>query len=306
MDVIQLYQDFSVTYLTEGHKHCRPGFVNTPCPFCTGHTGYHLSYNLNEDYFVCWRCGWHPPGKTISALLNVPPFQAEEILKIYGHVLKYREKKEKVKIDFQLPSGVVPLRKKDKTYLESRGFDPDRLERIWRIQSTGPTSTLTDADGKVINYKNRILIPFYWDTQMVSFDTRSQVKEIHGSRYKACPESRELKNHKSILYGIQEKWGKDGICVEGPTDVWRLGVRAFATSGIKYTYAQIKLMKLIFKRIFIVYDDDPQALSLARKLRRELEWRDLEVIIVPIKGDPGGMPQDEADYLVKQLISGVS
>lgn len=303
MDVIQLYQDFSINYLTEGHKHCRPGFVNTPCPFCTGHAGYHLSYNLNEDYFVCWRCGWHPVGKTISALLNIPPKQTEEIIKIYGAVLKFREKKEKVKIEFQLPSGVMDLRPKDKKYLESRGFDPDRLEHLWKLKSTGPVSILTTAEGKKIDYKNRILIPFYWNQQLVSFDTRSQVKEIHGSRYKACPESREWIDHKKILYGIQEKWGKVGICVEGPTDVWRFGPRAFATSGIKYTYDQIKLMALIFKRIFIVYDDDPQALVQARLLKKELIFRGVDAIIHPIKGDPGGMPQDDANHLVKQLIS---
>ena len=302
MDVIQLYQDFGVNYLTEGHKHCRPGYVNTPCPFCTGHSGYHLSYNLNEDYYVCWRCGWHPVNKTVAALINVSLLEAGEILKIYGAVLKFREKTEKIKIDFQLPSNVMPLRRKDKDYLESRGFDADKLERLWKLQSTGPTSFLTDQNGKKIKYKNRILIPFYWDTRIVSFDTRSQSKEVHGDRYKACPEARELKDHKKILYGLQERWGSTGICVEGPTDVWRLGPRSFGTSGIKFTTEQIKLMALIFKRIFIVYDDDPQALVQARLLKRELEMRGREAIVVPIKGDPGAMKQSEANYLVKQLI----
>ena len=43
MDIVQLYQDHNVDFMTEGHPHCRPGWVNTVCPFCTGNPGYHLS-----------------------------------------------------------------------------------------------------------------------------------------------------------------------------------------------------------------------------------------------------------------------
>jgi len=60
-------------------------------------------------------------------------------------------------------------------------------------------------------------------------------------------------------------------------------------------------MAKLFKRIFVVYDDDPQAVIQAKKLVAELQFRGLKAIRVTIEGDPGSMKQDEADYFVKQL-----
>ena len=44
MDILSLYQEHGVMIADEGHKHSRPGWVQTTCPFCTGHEGYHLGY----------------------------------------------------------------------------------------------------------------------------------------------------------------------------------------------------------------------------------------------------------------------
>ena len=84
MNILQLYQDYSIDHATEGHHHCSPGWVHTACPFCTGNPGLHLGYNLNEDYFVCWRCSWHPVSKTIAKLLNINEKAAKTLIKQYG------------------------------------------------------------------------------------------------------------------------------------------------------------------------------------------------------------------------------
>jgi DNA primase len=180
--------------------------------------------------------------------------------------------------------------------LESRGFDPILLEREWNLLGTGPYSKLDHID-----YKHRIIIPFFWDTQQVSFDSRDITGKDAG-RYKACPKDRELIPHKEILYGKQSEWKETGICVEGPTDVWRFGTCSFATSGIKYTPKQIRQMAKAFKRIAVVFDDDSQATVQAGKLVAELKFRGVDSFKIAIKGDPGSMSQEEANYLVKQLI----
>jgi DNA primase len=118
----------------------------------------------------------------------------------------------------------------------------------------------------------------------------------------ACPKERELIPHKEILYGRQDKWKDAGICVEGPTDVWRLGVNSFATSGIKYTQKQVREMAKVFKKIFVLFDDDSQAVVQANKLVAELKFRGVNTFRVDIEGDPGGMKQNDADYLIKQLM----
>ena len=301
MDVIQLYKDFGIKYLTEGHKHCRPGYVNTPCPFCTGNAGYHLSYNLDEDYFVCWRCGWKPTVKTLSALLRVEDRDIYPLLKIYEASLKHTEKKKIEKIKFRFPSDVHDLFPHHAKYLRKRKFDPEKIEREWGIKSLGPTAKLKLPDGKVIDYSHRILLPFRWNGVEVSFDSRDVTGKTE-KRYNACPIEMEAIEHKRILYANQEKWASTGVGVEGPTDAWRLGPKSFGTSGSKFTPEQVKVITRSFKRVFLVRDPDMAGFTSSRKLKREIELRGVECKIITIPTDPGDLPQDDADHLMRELI----
>jgi hypothetical protein len=297
MDVIRLYQDYGIDFVTEGHKHSRPGWVNCECPFCSGNPGYHLGWNLRDEYFFCWRCGWHPAVKTISILLQQPEPEAKRVMRLYGVNRSLIGGHTKIESHpFRLPVGSEPLYKYHKKYLERRGFNPDELIRKWKLQATGPVGKLDGVD-----YRFRIIIPFFWNGQMVSFDSRDTTeKQI--AKYKACPMARETIPHKQILYGNQEQWTPTGICVEGPTDVWRLGERAFAVSGIQYTHEQIRVISNTFKRVAIVFDDEPQAQNQARKLVADLRFRNVDAWNVEIKGDPGSMKQKDADELVKNLM----
>ena len=297
MDIIKLYSDYGIDYKTEGHKHCRPGWVNTPCPFCTGHPGYHLGYNLLGNFYTCWRCGWHPIIPTIAALTNTSYQEAREIVSRYGMLIPEKDIKISTipKIPHKLPSGASPLMERHKRYLEKRGFDPEELERD--LMGSGPVSKLDGVD-----YKHRIIIPYIWEGEQVSFQTR----DITGKstvKYKACPMNREKIHHKHILYGDEQEWGLEGICVEGPVDVWKLGKKAFATSGIKYTRYQLSEIAKRFKRVFVVFDDDPQAIEQAEKLAADLRFMGVEAKRIPIEGDPGGMELDDAKHFVRQLLS---
>lgn len=296
MDIIKFYRDFGIIHLTEGHKHCRPGYVNTECPYCTGNPGYHLSWNIQEEYFVCWRCGWHPPLKTFATLTAMPEWEIKSILPNYGINRTIIKAREIIKKELAFPTGIQNLTEQHKKYLLSRKFDPDVIEQTWQVKSTGPVSKLDN-----MSYSHRILIPFVWNGEVVSFDTRD-VTGKQQNKYQACPKEREIVEHKRILYGLQEQWSDTGICVEGPTDVWRLGVNAFATSGIKYTYAQVKLMAMTFKNIAVIYDDESQAQKQAKKLISELLFRGVNAWNVKIKGDPGSLPQKEANKIVKDIM----
>ena len=298
MDIQRLYSDYHVDYKTEGHRHCREGWVQTPCPHCTGNPGYHLGYNLEGNFYACWRCGFHPIAYTISKLIKLPIKETYDIIKQYGLLFtKTKEPIIKIRIKaHKLPSNTSPLAKNHKQYLERRGFDVDKLEKTFNLLGTGPISKL---DG--IDYKHRIIMPFIWKGQQVSFDSRDITGKDPG-RYRACPKDRELISHKEIIYGREEFWTNTGICVEGVTDVFRFGVASFATSGIKYTPHQVVAIKKIFKRVAVCFDDDPQAITQAKKLVSELRVRGVDAFRVDIEGDPGSMKQEDADYLVKQLI----
>lgn len=299
MDIIQLYQDFNIDFVTEGHKHSRSGWVNTECPFCIGNPGYHLGFNLQGNYFYCWRCGGHQTINTLSKLLKLPIYKIKELTRQYDiSISTITPKIEIRKKDFKYPSGTGSLESQHIRYLQSRNFDPDRIIDLWQLKATGPISKLDNID-----YKNRIIIPFIWDGQIISFDSRSiSAVRSDQQRYKACPADRELIPHKSILYGKQEAWKSTGILVEGPTDVWRMGTSSFAVSGIKYTNQQIREIFRVFKRVAVMFDDDPQAKLQAAKIVAELKFRGVDAFRVDIEDDPGSMKQEDADYLVKQLI----
>jgi hypothetical protein len=299
MDIIRFYQDHGIQFQTEGHKHCRSGWVNIPCPFCTGNPGgLHLGYSITSNYFTCWRCGGKSEAKVITKLLNIDYGQAKQIIRQYGgrsHA-PIKEPKHKIRTHaHKLPSNVGPLQNSHRKYLIKRKFDPDKLVEEWNLQGTGPISIL---DG--IDYGKRILAPIIWNGKQVSFQARD-ITDQHKLKYMACPKKRELIEHQTILYGDQSKWGSTGICVEGITDVWRFGIKSFAVFGIDYTLSQVKKIRNAFDRVVIVFDDDPQAIKQAQKLKAELNFCGVKCYIESVTGDPGGMDQDEADHLVKQV-----
>jgi hypothetical protein len=298
MKILELYRDYNIPHQTSGHKHCRDGWVNTVCPFCTGNAGLHLGASLNGEVFTCWRCGWKPPDKAIAGLVGISKSKAQSVIKEYGG--KSRAVENQVKQAprlkaHKLPSDVGGMEVRHKKYLASRGFNPNKLERKWKLKATGPISRL---DG--IDYSHRILAPIYWEGGRVSFQTRD-ITSMHDAKYMGCPEKRELTPHKDILYGKQSLWGERGICVEGITDVWRLGTSSFATFGIKYTQNQVRAMATNFKHVTILFDDDPQAVKQANKLQSALSIRGVQSKVEIISGDPGGLTSKQAKNLVQKI-----
>lgn len=299
MNIIQLYKDFNVPFATEGHKHCREGWVNTTCPFCTGNPGMHLGYNMADDFYVCWRCGWKATHKALALLIHVSEKEAKEIARKYGgksHVksavtVRVGQKK------FRLPPSTAPMNDRHKRYLTKRKFDPEVIEKIWDVQGTGPISLM---DG--ISFSHRLVIPIYWENRIVSFQTRD-ITAKHSLRYITCPEQREIVKHKHIFYqAIPTKDSDACICVEGVTDAWRFGYGAIATFGIKYTKYQVREISKRFKKVFVVFDDDPQAIKQSEKLTAELILRGVDAYSIKIQGDPGDMAQTDADALKKELL----
>ncbi len=297
MDVLRLYQDYGVDHLTEGHKHCRDGWVNTPCPFCSGNDGYHLGWNMYDNYYKCWRCGWHPLVKSLALILNLSDREVYTIVKGYGVIRSFVKKIAKDKKEFLLPSNLTKLSKQHRQYLKDRQFKPSKIEKIWGVKAAGPISSLDKLD-----YSFRIIIPFTWNGETVTFDSRD-ITDMRKNKYQACPKEREAVEHKKILYGNQEAWEDTGICVEGPTDVWRLGEQAFAVSGIEYKDEQVREIANVFKKVAVVFDDESQARRQARKLVKDLQFRNVDAYSIKVEGDPGKMSQSKANKLVKNILN---
>jgi hypothetical protein len=302
MDVLRIYQDFGVEHYTEGHKHCSDGWVNTECPHCTGNPGVHLGWNIMENYYKCRRCGWHSPISTLSAILHITTKETYELVKSYGVLRSFVRKKSKDKKEFKFPSNASKLKDSHLAYLKGRGFSPNKIAKIWNLKGTGPISSLDDGHGKVIDYRFRIVIPFEWNGETVTFDSRD-ITNRQSNKYQACPITREAIEHKAIVYGHQEAWEDTGICVEGPTDVWRFGEQSFAVSGIEYKQEQVRVIANAFKKVAVCFDDESQAARSARKLIKDLQFRNVDAYQVKIQGDPGSMSQQQANKLVKNILN---
>lgn len=300
MDIKRLLGDYNVPFVTEGNKHCTRGWVNIHCPFCAGSKNFHLGLQEEGKAAHCWRCGQHPVVKTLSSILNLPQSRTRAIMQKYGTIRRKRIAEPTVAINpLKYPKPNNKLTKPYKDYLSARGFDPDKLEQEWQLQQTGPVSYLDDID-----YSYRIIIPVIWDGEIVTFQARD-ITDKNDFKYLACPKHREKIHHKTILYGRQDLWQNcDGIIiVEGVTDVWRLGTSAVATFGTQFKMEQVLQLAKHNNNFFIIFDDDIQAQKQARALATKLKALGKTAQIEKIKEDPGGMEQEDADYLVRYLLS---
>lgn len=88
--------------------------------------------------------------------------------------------------------------------------------------------------------------------------------------------------------------------VEGLTDTWRMGPQCFGTFGIEVRREQLNFLSL-FRHVFWLFDDDPQAQKQAQKLCQELRMV-TKSDVLSIKGDPGELQQDEANHLSRNIL----
>lgn len=307
MKIEKLLNDFSIEYITSGNKHCSPGWVNIHCPFCEGSRNYHLGYSLNDNFFKCWRCGWHSIIETLSKLLGMSNLDAKRLVSSQYEGPPFFTAQEKLNIHpkikgYKLPSGTLALNVRHRHYLIERGFNPEKLEQDWGILGTGPISLLDNHD-----YKHRIIAPIFWQGKPVSF----QARDVTGKsdlRYKACPKDREEVLHQNILYArkdIHTNPPEVLIVVEGITDAWRLGAHnTVALFGMEFSQSQINALIRIVgnrKRIMVVFDNEQQAKMQAKKLMAELRMREIKTWSKDILTDPGDMPQREADQLIDAI-----
>ncbi len=297
MKIEKLLSDYGITHVSSGHKHCRTGWVNISCPFCSGNPGFHGGFNLDGGNYHCWRCGSHPPLSVISALIRCGKSEAYHILKKYqgknrnqkpARIIKNKNRKPPVKLP-----GNFPLNKKCQNYLSKRGLDPQEIEQIWDVVYSGPVGA----------YKHRIIAPIFQNGEIISYQGRD-ITGKQDPKYKACPQEIELIEHQTTIYG---EWlipiKKKILVVEGLFDTWKMGIGSGAVFGIDFTMSQITKL-LQYEKIYIMFDDgDPQAKKQAKKMAGYLSSR-REVEIVSDYGakDPGELTKKQAVQIMEELL----
>jgi len=304
-DIKKYLQSKGIDYSEEG-ENVSEGWINIRCIFCFDPKN-HLGINLTSKAFSCWMCGNH--GSLLSFISRLDKISYKEAFKIiekFSNRFYQKEKEELISSkEFKLPEeaedNLFDLHRK---YLISRNFDPDFIFKKYRLKCTGPIG----------NYPHRLIIPYIFKNRILSFSTRDVTNKAP-TPYNHCPTRNSLLSIKEMLYNIDSV--KDTIIiVEGPADVWKLGDGVVATSGIKYTSAQVlRCVELVksknLKRAFILFDTDKedkrkQAQIQAKKLAENLSTflNHVEMLTLE-KGDPADLTLTEVKELRKSIFGKV-
>ena len=270
-------------------------FTNIYCPMCGRryYGGIHLT-----GKFWCWKCGGHYLSSVISKLLNVGKAEAETIISDYElHAAFIGKQKTAVAGVKAIDIIGAELAATHRKYLKRRGFDPDFL-----TQKYGLTGTL-HTPMTPLDFRYRIMIPIFQGTRLVSY----QGRDITGKanlRYKALPPEMSVIHYKQTLYGEQFAAGGQVAVVEGVVDQWRMGDGFVCTYGTALTAYQLKRLAC-YDRVYFVFDPgaEANALKYARELaalknKIQVEYIDLEL---PVGLDPGGLSEDEAKHIRREL-----
>jgi len=314
VNFLTLCQDYNIDTAGPEHHHVSQGWIGIHCPFCAGKQNFHMGFNISKEFFNCWRCGPHSLRDTLERLTG----QAFGTLwRKYGEgksapspARKVKPRKEEKEL--VLPNGfTLPLRDHHRRYLERRHFDPDELIEEWGVCSTSPTAVLRDGD-MFSNFSNRIFIPMYWNGVLATFQARTLKSKAANnsdgrkiSKYKACPSEMEGRSIRRILYRHPETVSDYGICVEGVTDVWRMGLHAFALLGTGFSEGQVALIAELYSRVVLLFD--PEEYAQARALKMQLALRvfgvKVDIHSLPDKRDPAELNRQEVSMLVQGLLN---
>lgn len=294
-DAIKYFRDRRIETSTTGAKSSH-GWVNTYCPVCRSQDK-HLGFNLEGGYFHCW----HGCRVSTEALImlweGIEYHEACRIASEYEDDFIYRpppgQKAQAQGLNgtIEWPRGTVKLQDYHKAYLNNRRYDPDFLEKKYELKGTIGAGA----------YAYRIMAPIFFQERWVSYQGRDITNKAM-LKYKACKKTKELIDHTTILYNLDNCRGGSVIVVEGLPDVWRLGDNSCGTFGTSILLPQIRLLSK-FKRVFVLFDSEYKAQLKARQVCNQLAIFRVETIQVSLdKGDPGDMEQDDANHMKKELL----
>jgi hypothetical protein len=293
MRIQDVLDELGIEYRTEGHEHCRPGWLQLDCPRCSPNwKHFRLGYNLRFGYTNCWGCG---PMNLVTSLSELSGETAGRVVSLLQDLIKegVQDRKE-VRGKLELPAGLGPLWPAHAKYLKDRGFVTADLVRLWKVQGLA-------ADAGKLAW--RVFIPIHYKGELVSWTTRS-ISDAHKVRYRSAEARQEKIDHKTLLYG-QDYVRHAVIVCEGPLDVWKVGPGAVCTFGVGYKREQ--MVKLIDYPVRVVcFDSEPDGQRKARKLCSELEvypGRTYNVVLESAK-DPGGASPEELDQLRRRFLTG--
>lgn len=263
------------------------GWVGVVCPWCGVEGKPGLGINARSLACSCFKCGRHRVGETLAALTGKP---VREVLSMLPGVDPDVSAPDRPAGVYTPPPGVGPLLPAHRAYLESRGYDPDRLASEWGVRGIG-------HDGGV--YAWRLFMPVPVNGQPATWTTRAVGDAT--PRYRSARPEHESHPLKKTLYGWHHV-RHAVVVVEGPFDAIRVGPGAAATCGLTVTAAQVRLIASVPTRV-VCFDSDPAAQARARDLADRLAPFPGRTFVVELSGkDPDTSPPAELAELRNRFL----
>jgi DNA primase len=300
-NVLAFLDDYGIGYKSSG-KNIANGWIGVEsCPFCTG-GGFHFGIRLSSNSGNCWICGETGNAvKIISAIADIGIRETYQVIEKYSsETIDWVTLPDSTNSELIYPDGILKrLNKKARNYLINRKYDPDVIEKLFKIKCTASSSTLYVED-REWNFSERLLCPVFINREAQCYVGRDYTGEQEPKYMNSPVVASKMEPH-SCIYNF-DTLRKKVIFVEGVTDVWRMGAKVGAFLGITFTKKQISL--LVQKDITeatVLFDEgaDKRAYKLANAL----------TAVIPVvktafleKDDPGNLPQDEAFKIKYQLI----
>jgi hypothetical protein len=284
MTFTEILDTLEIEYITEGHAHCRAGWIQLDCPLCTPNARHwRLGYNLEYGYANCWNCG----RVDVFECLNSTGISRKEAYRLLRSLDKHQHKRKTERFGrLEIPKGVTELMPAHINYLRKRGFNASKIVRLWNVRGIGPYSKL----------KWRLYIPITRHGREVSWTTRA-IGNNAKPRYINAETRQEAFPAKQIVYGM-EYVRHATIIHEGPFDVWRTGPGAVCTFGVVYSRAQLLTLSRVPVRI-ICFDSEPDAQKRAHELGKLLSTFPGQTLKIAL--DSGKDAAEATEKEVRQL-----
>lgn len=304
------YRHYDVLAFLEGQgiehwasqKNVGRGWVSIQCRFCTDHSN-HLGININSNVFSCMKCGVKGGLPfLVKTILDCSWREAYEALEPYeelstrdgGHPPpraspRWRDKDLPIPKSFskEFPHRFIQ-------YLAARGFNPKRLIEKYDLYACHTMG----------RFRWRVIAPVIMNGRVVNFIGRDISGKAKSKYILETNEAAALPKGQ-ILYNLDAA-GDTILIVEGPADVWRIGDGAVATMGTQFSALQVKtILDHGIQRVFVLYDPEPEATRLAKRLANQLSGviPHVDVLLKQTEGDPGDMSPDEVIELRRKVFT---
>lgn len=288
MNITDVLDELRINYKHAGeHHHVRGSFVGIDCPLCSpGSDSYKLGIPESSRAATCWSCGTQNLAWMLHLSSKQPYSKVADLLR---GVVIHTAPAVKHKGRLILPSGLKPLPKLHRKYLQSRHIDPDYAAAVWGVLGTELCPKLSW----------RLFLPVMLRGKTLSWTTRSVGND--SLRYVSASPEQEAVPRTQLLFG-EDHAAHAVLIVEGPLDAIRVGAGAVATMGLKYSQEQVLRLSRFPLRI-VCFDNEAPAQRRARQLCELLSAFPGTTKLVQIETgkDPGDANEREVRQLRRML-----